>query len=225
MDKILKYSGLLALGVAFISLGMGLTCEEKEQIGILDNDKVLMTASPFRAIIGEEQKYLNALTARQAEDEKMLQAELAALQKKIQDSGKKPEAFQKEVSEFQQKVAFYNQTYQLQKALIAKASGIARQQLDPVVQEVLNEIGKTGYQVILPKKTTMYSASHTDITAEFIRRLDSKKINISFPNPAQLVAQAKTQQTLKTQKQEPEKQQAQPKEEIKPQQKEKTTKK
>lgn len=196
MNKLLKYSGLLALGVALIGFGMCLSEKEETQtIGILDNDKILITAAPFRAILGEEQKYLNALTARQAEDEKMLQTELAALQKKIKESGKSPNAFQKEVSEFQEKVVFYNQSYQLQKALIAKAGGIARQQLDPHVQAVLNEMGQAGYQIILPKKSTMYSASQTDVTADFIRLLDAKKIQIAFPNPAQLVTPTKPQPT------------------------------
>lgn len=190
-SNVIKYSGVAALVLALVSMSMNMCCKKSGTVGVLDNERILTTATSFQVILGEEGKYLNALKSRQAEDEKMLQAELVALQQKIKSSGKPENAFQKEVNEFRQKVIFYNQKYQIQRSLIAQASQAARQQLDPFVREVLNELSKEGYTVILPKQNVTYSAPSADVTAEFIKRLDAKKINISFPDPAQLaVAQA-----------------------------------
>lgn len=190
-SSLVKYSGVAALALVLACMSMNMCCRKSGTVGVLDNDRILTTATSFQVILGEEGKYLNALKGRQAEDEKMLQAELVALQQKIKSSGKSENAFEKEINEFRQKVIFYNQKYQIQRNLIAQASQAARQQLDPFVREVLNELSKEGYTVILPKRSVTYSAPSADVTAEFIKRLDAKKINISFPDPAQLaVAQA-----------------------------------
>ena len=203
ISTIIKYSGVAALVLALAGMSMNLCCKKNDKIGVLDNDKILTTAAPFQAILGEENKYLNALSVRQAEDEKMLQAELLALQQKIKLSGKPESVFQKEVNEFRQKVIFYNQKYQIQRNLIAQASQIARQQLDPFVREVLNELGKEGYTIIVPKQNLTYYMSSADVTAQFIQRLDSKKMTISFPDPAQLnvaqTAQAQVNESDKKQ--------------------------
>lgn len=189
---VLKYSGVVALALVVGCMATNYCCKKKS-VAVLDHQKILTTAAPFQSILGEERKYLNAVAARRVEDEKMLQTERVLLQKKIKESGKKPEAFQKELAEFQQKVAFYNEKYRVLNELVARASQIARQQLDPYVHEVLNEMGKQGVAVILPKQAVTYNVPCVDMTAQFIERLNAKDVKIAFPDPAQLAVSAQAQ--------------------------------
>ncbi len=181
----IKYGSIVVLSAVLACIGTNIFCEKSGKTGVLDNEKVLMTAEPFQAILGEESRYLNAIKARQAEDEKMLQGELTALQEKIKKSGKPENAFQKEINAFRQKVVFYNQKYQAQRNLVAAASQSARQQLDPFVRAVLDEMGKAGYEIILPKQNVMYASPVADITADFVERLNAKEVKITFPDPMQ----------------------------------------
>ena len=181
----IKYGSIVVLSAVLACFGTNIFCEKSGKTGVLDNEKVLMTAEPFQAILGEESRYLNAIKARQAEDEKMLQGELTALQEKIKKSGKPESAFQKEINAFRQKVVFYNQKYQAQRNLVAAASQSARQQLDPFVRAVLDEMGKAGYEIILPKQNVMYASPVADITADFVERLNAKEVKITFPHPTQ----------------------------------------
>ncbi len=181
----IKYGSIVVLSAVLACFGTNVFCEKSGKTGVLDNEKVLMTAEPFQAILGEESRYLNAIKARQAEDEKMLQGELTALQEKIKKSGKPENAFQKEINAFRQKVVFYNQKYQAQRNLVAAASQSARQQLDPFVRAVLDEMGKAGYEIILPKQNVMYASPVADITADFVERLNAKEVKITFPDPMQ----------------------------------------
>ena len=181
----IKYGSIVVLSAVLACFGTNVFCEKSGKTGVLDNEKVLMTAEPFQAILGEESRYLNAIKARQAEDEKMLQGELTALQEKIKKSGKPENTFQKEINAFRQKVVFYNQKYQAQRNLVAAASQSARQQLDPFVRAVLDEMGKAGYEIILPKQNVMYASPVADITADFVERLNAKEVKITFPDPMQ----------------------------------------
>ena len=181
----IKYGSIVVLSAVLACFGTNIFCEKSGKTGVLDNEKVLMTAEPFQAILGEESRYLNAIKARQAEDEKMLQGELTALQEKIKKSGKPENTFQKEINAFRQKVVFYNQKYQAQRNLVAAASQSARQQLDPFVRAVLDEMGKAGYEIILPKQNVMYASPVADITADFVERLNAKEVKITFPDPMQ----------------------------------------
>ncbi len=181
----IKYGSIVVLSAVLACIGTNVFCGKGGKTGVLDNEKILMTAEPFQAILGEESRYLNAIKARQAEDEKMLQGELTALQEKIKKSGKPENAFQKEINAFRQKVIFYNQKYQAQRKLVAAASQSARQQLDPFVRAVLDEMGKAGYDIILPKQNVMYAAPVADITADFVERLNAKEVKITFPDPMQ----------------------------------------
>lgn len=189
-NLIQKGSIVLAVGISLVALICCLRDLHTSKVGVLDNQRVFKEAVVFQIIAAEETKYLNALTARQTEDEKMLTRELAELEKKIKDSKKGQDAFEQEISVFQQKVSAYAQKYQAQKQLIAKASMVARQQADPFIREVLADLGQSGYDVIVSKAQTEYFSEKADLTNRFLKQLNEKDIQISFPNPAQfLVAQ------------------------------------
>ncbi len=184
--KLLLIGGCVVVMLLAAGICMTMKCRTTTNgIGVLDEQQIVTKSTAFRLILGEEQKYNNALSARQAEDEKMLQSELNALEKKVKDSGKPQTAFKKEIEEFQQKVAFYNRKYQVQRNLIVRAAQAARQQLDPFVQETLSELGQKGYAIIISKTQVTYSNPKSDVTADFIKLLDAKKINIVFPDPVQ----------------------------------------
>ncbi|MBQ3117764.1 MAG: OmpH family outer membrane protein [Alphaproteobacteria bacterium] len=190
-NNLIQKGGIvLAVGISLVALTCCLRDSHTSKVGVLDNQRVFKEAVVFQIIAAEETKYLNALTARQTEDEKMLTRELAELEKKIKDSKKGQDAFEQEISVFQQKVSAYAQKYQTQKQLIAKASMVARQQADPFIREVLADLGQSGYDVIVSKAQTEYFSEKADLTNRFLKQLNEKDIQISFPNPAQfLVAQ------------------------------------
>ena len=181
------------------------TCRQESKIGVLDNQRILNQSVIFQKISAEQARHLNALVARQTEDEKMLNQELDALKKKVKESKKGEDAFKQEIQDFQKKVASYAQKYQVQQHFINRASMIARQQAEPVVRETLNELAQKGYTVILSKNNVHYFAPQTDITSEFIKMLDTKNVEIAFPNPNQLIAEKQAQiqqkQILDAQKQ------------------------
>ncbi len=178
-------SGIVALVLILGCIATKNCGTGKGGVGVIDEQKIVTSSAAFKTLLGDEQKYQNALTARQAEDEKMLQAELVALEKKIKDSGKPQSAFKKEVAQFQQKVAYYNQKYQLERRLIARAANAARQQLDPAVQSVLTELTEKGYSVIVSKTNVMQYSQKADVTEQFVKLLDAKNVKVVFPDPLQ----------------------------------------
>ena len=193
-SKIICACGIiLAIALSTTAFVCCKTHKQDSKIGILDSQRILNQSVIFQKISAEQARHLNALAARQTEDEKMLNQELDALKKKVKESKKGEEAFKQEIKAFQEKVALYTQKYQVQQHFINRASAMARQQAEPVVRETLNELAQKGYTIILPKNNVHYFAPQTDITAEFIKMLDAKNIEIAFPNPAQLIAEKKAQ--------------------------------
>lgn len=179
-----------ALVVAVVALGMNTFCKKSDSnIAYLDNQKIVAQADLFRQIDGEERKYVDAMIARRNEDEKMLQEELAQLRKKVEGSAQGPAAFQKEIDEFNKKVVFYNEKYRGQQFLIARAKQIARQQVDPFIQEAFLDLAKKGYQVIIPSQAVHYRDMNLDKTDDYIKILNDKNVVVSFPNPASLIPQ------------------------------------
>ena len=193
-SKIICSIGVLtAIALSTVALVCCKTCNQESKIGVLDNQRILNQSAVFQKISAEQARHLNALTARQTEDEKMLNQELEALKKKVKESKKGEEAFKQEIKAFQEKVALYTQKYQVQQHFINRASQMARQQVEPYVRETLNELAQKGYSVILSKNNISYFAPQTDITADFIKTLDAKNFEIVFPNPNQLIAEKQAQ--------------------------------
>lgn len=184
-----------ALVVAVAALGLNCICKkDTAKVVYLDNQKIIAQADLFRQLDGEEAKHVNAMIARRNEDEKMLQIELAQLRQKIQDSPQGEKAFQKEIAEFDQKVTFYNIKYRNQQALIARAKAMARQQVEPYIQEALNELAAKGYDLILPKINLNYGNPVLEKTDDYIKILNDKNVVVSFPDPASLIPQQAPEQ-------------------------------
>lgn len=197
-SKIICSIGILtAIAVSAAALVCCKTCNQSSKIGVLDSQRILNQSVIFQKISAEQARHLNALNARQAEDEKMLNQELDALKKKVKASKKGEAAFNKEIKEFKEKVAVYSQKYQIQQHFINEASLMARQQVEPFVRETLNELAQKGYTVILPKNNLHYYEPKADVTTDFIKMLDAKDFEVTFPNPAQLIAEKQAQMQQK----------------------------
>ncbi len=183
---IVKYSGIVALATVvacLIAFGCPLS---KSKVGVIDMRRAL-TADVYQLIIANEQKHTNAMKARQESDVKLLQAELSALQEKIKAAGKKESDYPKEFQQIKQKVDFYNQKYNMQAQLIARASLVAKDQITPKVLEVLGEFEKCGYKVIVSKESVLFSSESVDLTDKFIEKLNAQNITVAYPDPAQLL--------------------------------------
>ncbi len=188
-NQIVSCTALALAVAAVVCCGF---CKKTPKIGLLNSQQVFEQADVFRQLNAEQEKYVNAMLTRRAEDEKMLQRELNNLQNKIKSSSAGESAFTKEIVAFREKVAAYNLKYREQQALITYAGNVARQQVEPMIQETFNDMGKAGYTVIMPKSTTYYSKPCLDVTADFIDRLNKKEITVAFPDPA-LFLKAKNQ--------------------------------
>ncbi len=180
-NKIVSCTALAVAVAAVVCCGV---CKKTPRIGLLNSQQVFEQADVFRQLNAEQEKYVNAMLTRRAEDEKMLQNELNTLQRKIKSSPAGENAFAKEIIAFREKVAAYNLKYRQQRALIAYAGNVARQQVEPMIQEVFSEMGESGYAVIMPKSATYYSKPCLDATEDFIKRLNKKEITVAFPDPA-----------------------------------------
>ncbi len=190
-NHFVSYTALILAVGAAVCCGF---CKKTPKIGLLNNQQVFEQADVFRQLNAEQEKYVNAMLTRRAEDEKMLQGELNKLQNKIKSSPAGESAFAKEIIAFREKVAAYNLKYRQQQALIAHAGNVARQQVEPFIQEILAEMGDAGYAVIMPKAVTYYSKPCLDATEDFIERLNKKEIAVAFPDPALFLKAAEATQ-------------------------------
>lgn len=180
-NHFVSYTALAVAVAAVVCCGF---CKKTTKIGLLNSQQVFEQADVFRQLNAEQEKYVNAMLTRRAEDEKMLQGELKNLQNKIKSSPAGESAFTKEIVAFREKVAAYNLKYRQQQALITHAGNVARQQVEPFIQETLSEMGSAGYTIIMPKSATYYSKPCVDATEDFIERLNKKEIAVAFPDPA-----------------------------------------
>ena len=189
-SNLVSYTALIVAVAAVACCGY---CKKTPKIGLLNNQQVFEQADVFRQLNAEQEKYVNAMLARRAEDEKMLQGELSKLQNQIKASPAGESAFTKEIIAFREKVAAYNLKYRQQQALITHAGNVARQQVEPFIQETLADMGNDGYTIIMPKSATYYSKPCADATEDFIARLNKKEITVAFPDPALFLNAAASQ--------------------------------
>lgn len=193
VSTLLSYSGVVALIVAG-AVALTPSFRAGEKVVVIDVEKVKTEAMPFKKINAEAEKYISALKARAGEDEKTLQAEAVALKKRIDESGKQPSDFAKEISAINQKVTMARNKVQVQSQLIAKATQSALMQINPVTEEALKEFSaKNGIKVILPKSVITYNTDSADVTDDFIQTLNKKSVNVVYPNPAQFTTGTLTQ--------------------------------
>lgn len=190
-NQIISCTALALAVAAVVCCGF---CKKSPKIGLLNSQRVFAEADVFRRLNADQAKYVDAMLARQNEDEKMLQKELTQLQNKIQSSQLGEKAFAKEIAAFREKVVAYNLKYRQQQALIAHAGNVARQQVESFVQATFTEFGNAGYSVIMPKSVTYYSKPCLDITNDFIKRLNAKDISVTFPDPALFLKAVSSQQ-------------------------------
>ena len=188
MNKtVLKIGGgcvLAALVLAGV-VSMGQSCG-KNKVAVLNLDLVQEKAVAYEKVKVETQKHISALKARFSDEEKALQTKAATLKKKIEENGNKVAGFEKELQKLQQELGEFQRKVRIQSALIAKARAAAINQVSPIAEELLKEISqKKGIEVILPRPYVTYVTPAADITDEFIKLLDDKDIQVSYPDPAQ----------------------------------------
>lgn len=185
-STVLNYCGLAALIVSAGLLVTFSSTSKKEKIAVLDVEKVKTESIPFNTINTEALKYISALKARISEEEKALQTEAIALQKRINSSGKKANTFIREIDVINQKAMVLRNKFQVQKQLISRATQSAFQQINPVIEETLKDFSQSeGITIILPKSLITYNEGSVDVTDEFIRVLNKKGLNVVYPDPAQ----------------------------------------
>lgn len=187
------FAGCAVAGLV-IAAGVGIT-SRSNRVAVLDVDRVKLEALVYEKVRIETEKYVSALKARFANDEKALQTKAAELKKKIDASGNKQNEYAKEIQQLNNELAEFQRKVRFQSALIAKARQAALAQIDPVAQAALKELSqKKGLKIILPRPYVTYFAPCADVTADFITLLNDKDLAVTFPDPAQFTVPAVVEQ-------------------------------
>lgn len=194
MSNILLKTGV-GLGIAgFVlagALSYGLIPQNNSTVAVLDLDRVQSEAEPYVKVKSETEKHVSALRARFIDEETSLQKKGADLKKKIDAAGGKVAGFENEVQKLNQEIVEFQRKVRFQTELIARAKKAAVDQVAPIAQASLKEIGqKKGLQIILPRPYVTYHTQTVDITDEFIKLLDAKNIQVTYPDPAQFTIPA-----------------------------------
>ncbi len=172
----------LLIGAAVIvAVGVCMSCC-KTKIGVVDLASVRENAAIYKTILAEEEKFSGSWKGEFQQEQEALakeDKELAAAQKTT-----KAAAFKKKLDAFQKKVEAFQQKYQAKFYKISTATQAAMQQADEKALELMNEFaGKKGYKILLPKQMTLYSSDCVDVTDDFVKAFDAKKITVQYPNP------------------------------------------
>lgn len=168
------------------AMAYGTVPVKNSSIGVLDLDRVQVEAVAYEKVKIETEKHVSALKARFIDEETALQKKGAALKQKIDAAGGKTAGFEKELQNLNKEVAEFQAKVRFQTELIARAKNAAVAQVSPIAQASLKEISqKKGLDIILPRPYVTYHTQSVDITDEFIRLLDDKNIQVSYPDPAQ----------------------------------------
>ncbi|MBO7244574.1 MAG: OmpH family outer membrane protein [Alphaproteobacteria bacterium] len=175
-------AGLLLAG----AMAYGTVPFNNTSVAVLDLDRVQQEADAYEKVKTETEKYVSALKARFIDEETALAQKGADLKKKIEAAGGKTAGFEKEIQKLNQELVEFQRKVRFESELIARAKNAAIAQVAPIAQASLKEISqKKGLSVILPRPYVTYHTENVDITDEFIKLLDGKKIQVSYPDPAQ----------------------------------------
>ncbi len=179
-------------------------------VAVLDLDRVQLEADAYEKVKVETEKHISALKARFIDEETALQKKGAELKKKIEAAGGKTAGFEKEIQKLNQELVEFQRKVRFESELIARAKNAAVAQVSPIAQASLKEISqKKGLSIILPRPYVTYYAESVDITDDFIKLLDEKNIQVTYPDPAQFTIpvvanQGASQQATQTEEKKPE---------------------
>lgn len=172
---------LLAAAMAYGTVPVNNT-----SVAVLDLDRVQLEADAYEKVKTETEKHVSALKARFIDEETALTQKGVALKKKIEAAGGKTAGFEKEIQKLNQELVEFQRKVRFQSELIARAKNAAISQVSPIAQASLKEISqKKGLSIILPRPYVTYFTQSVDITDDFIKLLDEKNIQVTYPDPAQ----------------------------------------
>ncbi len=151
-------------------------------VAVVDVQAVLQTAEAPKGIRGQIQRaqtgFQQGLQSKNDELKKAdedLQAQRSVLS---------PEAYKQRQHEFEQRVADAQREVQERRGKLETAFNAAMQQVETVVVQIVEQIGKeSGATLVINKGAAIYAAPDLDITQEVVRRLNARLPSVSVPIP------------------------------------------
>jgi len=153
------------------------------KLAIIDVDKIIQEA----VVVIDIQKKVEKKKALYEEEINKKQSGLLAEQKKIQDKKNitSPDAFDKEVQNFENKVDNLKNLVDRKQNNLKKASLDAMSKVNDHMKEIVTNIAKEQQiAVVIPASQALYFQENLDITSEVLSRLNKKltKIEVKFEN-------------------------------------------
>jgi Skp family chaperone for outer membrane proteins len=153
------------------------------KLAIIDVDKIIQEA----VVVIDIQKKVEKKKALYEEEINKKQSSLLVEQKKIQDKKNitSPDAFDKEVQNFENKVDNLKNFVDRKQNNLKKASLDAMSKVNDHMKEIVTNIAKEQQiAVVIPASQVLYFQENLDITSEVLSRLNKKltKIEVKFEN-------------------------------------------
>lgn len=175
-----------ALAVLLVLLSMAFCSHGASTVAVLDVDKLRTQSDAYKKIFSEQQRYEEMWKIKFNAEREVLDREdkdLAARRKSM-----KAAQLKKEVEALQKKAIALQQKFQAQASQIVMATQTAAKEVDKTAIETIKAVAKKeGYGIVIPKTSTIYTADAVDMTDTFIKELNKKTINVSYPDPATMI--------------------------------------
>lgn len=179
--KTLLYTLLCAVLAALVTGVIPAKAQEKPLIAVLNVQEIMRDSLAAKSVKEQFDRKQKSFSDELSSKEETLQKEQQELAK--QRSVLAQEAFEKKVREFQTKAADVQKEVQKKKNQLDKGLGQAFTEIQKAVSGILADMAKEkGFVVVVPTQQILYNEPSLDITAEVLKRLDSKlpKVSLKF---------------------------------------------
>jgi len=151
-------------------------------IAVVDTQAIMQNAEAPKGIRSQIEKARNSYqqTIHGKEEELRKLDQDLAQQRSILSA----EAFQQRQRDFQQKVADAQKDVQERSHKLETAFGGAMRKVEEAVFQIVDQIAKEqSLTLVVPRQSVIYAAADMDITAEVLKRLNSKlpSVNVTIP--------------------------------------------
>ena len=169
----------VVLSLAFVTLMAGATPAFAQAIGVVNVQKIMKDSKAAQSVRTQLQAKQKSFQTELETKEKTLLAEDQALAKE-QATAKDKAAFEKKVKDFRTKAANTQREVQAKKAQLEKAFAGSLEQIQNTVIAIVKEVAtEKKMNLVVSSAQVLHSEASMDITAEVLKRLDTKLPSVS----------------------------------------------
>ena len=169
----------VVLSVALVTVMAGATPASAQAIGVVNVQKIMKDSKAAQSVRTQLQAKQKSFQTELETKEKTLLAEDQALAKE-QATAKDKVAFEKKVKDFRTKAANTQREVQAKKAQLEKAFASSLEQIQNTVIAIVKEVAtEKKMNLVVSSAQVLHSEASMDITAEVLKRLDTKLPSVS----------------------------------------------